>query len=50
MGRITSLLDNIDVNKQNTDELYEIFQMVPDYDYPVLRIYLYTGTALIRQR
>lgn len=50
MGRITSLLDNIDVNKQNTDELYEIFQMVPDYDYPVLRIYLYPGTTLIRQR
>lgn len=50
MGRITSLLDNIDVNKQNTDELYDIFRLVPDVDYPVLRFYLYPGTVLIRQR
>ncbi len=50
MGRITSLLDNIDVKKQNTDELYDIFRLVPDYDYPVLRFYLSPGTVLIRQR
>lgn len=50
MGRISSLLDNIDVEKQNTDELYDIFRMVPDVDYPVLRFYLYPGTVLIRQR
>lgn len=50
MGRITSLLDNIDVKKQDTDELYDIFRQVPDYDYPVLRFYLYPGTVLIRQR
>ena len=50
MGRITSLLDNIDVNNQNTDELYEIFRLVPDSDYPLLRFCLFPGTVLIRQR
>ena len=50
MGRISDLLDSIDVTKENTDELYNIFRLVPDYDIPVLRFYLYKGLPLIRQR
>lgn len=50
MGRITELLDAIDVSKQDTDELYRIFRLVPDFELPVLRFYLYPGATLIRQR
>lgn len=50
MGRITDLLDSIDVSKENTDELYSIFRLVPDFGIPVLRFYLYKGASLIRQR
>ena len=50
MGRITDLLDAIDVSKENTEELYSIFRLVPDFGIPVLRFYLSKGTPLIRQR
>jgi len=50
MGRITDMLDSIDVSKENTEELYKIFRLVPDFDIPVLRFYLYRGASLIRQR
>lgn len=50
MGRITDLLDAIDVAKENTEELYGIFHEVNDYDLPVIRFYLSPGTGLIRQR
>ena len=50
MGRITDLLDSIDVSKENTDELYKIFRLVPDFGIPILRFYLYKGASLIRQR
>lgn len=50
MGRIVNLLDAIDMKKENTEELYEVFRLVPDYELPVLRFYLYSGAKLIRQR
>ena len=50
MGRITNMLDAINVQKENTDELYKIFRMVPDFDVPLIRYYLYKGTSLVRQR
>lgn len=50
MGRITDLLDSIDVAKENTDELYNIFRIVPDFGIPVLRFFLFKGATLIRQR
>lgn len=50
MGRITDMLDAIDVRKENTEELYSIFRMVPDFDIPLIRYYLYEGTSLVRQR
>ena len=31
MGRITDILNVIDVTKENTEELYEIFSIVEDY-------------------
>jgi len=50
MGKITEMLDAVDVRKENTEELYKIFRMVPDFDLPLIRYYLYKGTSLIRQR
>ncbi len=50
MGHITDLLDAIDVTKEDTDELYDIFHQVPDFEIPVIRFYLYSGSSLIRQR
>jgi len=50
MGRIKDLLESVDVFKEKTDELYDIFRIVPDFDIPVLRFYLYKGATLIRQR
>ena len=50
MGRITELLDAVDVTKENTEELYKIFHMVPDFGLPIIRFYLSQGTVLIRQR
>ena len=50
MGRISDLLDAIDVSKENTDELYRVFRLVPDFGIPVIMFYLYKGTSLIRQR
>ena len=50
MGRITDLLNVIDVTKENTEELYEIFRIIEDYSLPVIRFYLYAGSGLIRQR
>lgn len=50
MGRITDLLNAIDVTKENTEELYGIFRMVEDYNLPVIRFFLYSGSGLVRQR
>lgn len=50
MGKITDLLDAINVVKENTEELYEIFRMVEDFDFPVIRFNIYSGSGLIRQR
>lgn len=50
MGRITEMLDAIDVREENTEELYNIFRIVPDFDLPLVRYYLNRGTSLIRQR
>ena len=50
MGRITDLLNAIDVTKENTEELYGIFRTIDDYNLPVIRFYLYPGSGLIRQR
>ena len=50
MGRITDLLEAIDVNKEDTDKLYSVFHLVPDFELPVIRFYLYSGSSLIRQR
>lgn len=50
MGRIAALLDEIDVTKENTDELYQVFRLVPDFELPIIRFYLYKGASLIRQR
>lgn len=50
MGRITELLDAINVVDENTEELYDIFRIVDDYDIPIIRFYLYPGAGLIRQR
>ena len=50
MGKITELLDAINVADENTEELYSIFRTIDDYDIPVLRYYLYPGTGLVRQR
>lgn len=50
MGRIADLLDAIDVTRENTEELYSIFRMIPDIELPVIRFYLYKGAVLIRQR
>ena len=50
MGKITELLNAINVQEENTEELYGIFRMVPDYDIPLIRFYLYKGASLIRQR
>lgn len=50
MGKITDLLDAINVANENTEELYEIFRMVTDFDYPVIRFNIYSGSGMIRQR
>ena len=50
MGSITEQLNALDVTKEDTEELYHIFRLVPDFDIPVLRFYLYKGASLIRQR
>lgn len=50
MGRITDLLNAIDVTKENTEELYGIFRTIDDYNLLVIRFYLYPGSGLIRQR
>lgn len=50
MGKITELLDAINVVDENTEELYEIFRMVEDFDFPVIRFDIYSGSGLIRQR
>ena len=50
MGRITEFLDTINVANENTEELYEIFRMVKDFDYPVIRFNIFCGSGLIRQR
>lgn len=50
MGKMTEMLDAINVQEENTEELYRIFRMVPDYDIPLIRFYLYKGSSLIRQR
>lgn len=50
MGKITDLLDGINVSDENTDKLYEIFQMIKDSDVPVIRFVIYSGSGLIRQR
>lgn len=50
MGIITDLLDNVDVTKEDTDELYNIFRIVPDFELPIIRFYLFKGATLIRQR
>lgn len=50
MGYITDSLNSIDVSKENTIELYNIFRLVPDFEIPIVRFYLYKGTSLIRQR
>lgn len=47
MGIIADLLDAIDVTKGNTDELYSIFRMIPDFELLVIRFYLYKGAVLI---
>ena len=50
MGRITEMLDAIDVREENTEELYNIFRIVPDYDIPMIRFCLITENSLIRHR
>lgn len=50
MGKISDLLDGINVADENTSELYEIFRMVKDFDFPVIRFVIYSGYGLIRQR
>ena len=50
MGRITEFLDTINVANENTEELYEIFRMVKDFDYLVIRFNIFCGSGLIRQR
>lgn len=50
MGKITEMLNVINVQEENTEELYEIFRMVPDFDIPLIRFFLYKGASLIRQR
>lgn len=50
MGRITELLDAINAGDENTEELYGIFRLVADYDLPIIRLILYPGSGLIRQR
>ncbi len=47
---MTEMLNAINVQEENTEELYRIFRMVPDYDIPLIRFYLYKGASLIRQR
>lgn len=41
MGRITDLIDAINVTKENTKELYGIFHEVNYYDLPVIRFSSY---------
>ena len=41
MGRITDLLDDIDVTKENTEGLYGIFHEVNYYELPVIRFSSY---------
>jgi len=50
MGKITDMLDAINVADENTEELYEIFRMVTDFDYLVIRFDIYSGSGMIRQR
>ena len=50
MGRLSNLLDTINVMDEDTEELYKIFRMVNDFDIPVIRFYIYSGSGLIRQR
>lgn len=50
MGKITDLLDAINVEDENTEKLYEIFRMVKDFDFPVIRFNICSGSGLIRQR
>lgn len=50
MGKITDMLDAINVVDENTEELYDIFRMVEDFDFPVIRFNIYSGSGLIRQR
>ena len=42
---MTEILDAINVREENTEELYKIFRMVPDYDIPLIRFYLYKGAS-----
>lgn len=50
MGRLSNLLDTINVMDEDTEELYKIFRLVNDFDIPVIRFYIYSGSGLIRQR
>lgn len=50
MGRITELLDAINVADEKTEELYDIFRLVDDNDIPIIRFYLFPGAGLVRQR
>lgn len=50
MGKITELLDAINVTDEDTEELYGVFRLVDDYDIPIIRCDLYPGAGLVRQR
>ena len=50
MGRVTNLLNAINVSEENTEELYGIFNLVNDFDLPVIRFFMGPGTSMIRQR
>ena len=50
MGIITDKLNRIVSADENTDELYNIFKSIDDYDLPVIRYYMKEGTLLLRQR
>lgn len=50
MGKITDLLNAVNVYEENTENLYGIFKLVDDYDLPVIRFILNPGAGLIRQR
>lgn len=50
MGKISDLLNAVNVHEENTENLYGIFKLVKDYNLPVIRFFLYPGAGLIRQR